>query len=74
MGDLVQIELSGYELTLWLDEAQKIKVEKVHIKAEKTHDTQRVEAIEHPGVGELGRVKSYHVHDAASEIPEGAKI
>ena len=29
MGDPVQIELRGYELTLRLDEAQKIKVEKV---------------------------------------------
>ncbi len=74
MGDPVQIELRGYELTLRLDEAQKITVEKVHAKAEKTHGTQRAAAIEHPGVGELGRAKSYHVHDAANEIPEGAKI
>ena len=74
MGDPVQIELRGYELTLRLDEAQKITVEKVHTKAEKMHGTQRVAAIEHPGVGELGRAKSYHVHDAANEIPEGAKI
>ncbi len=29
MGDPVQIELRGYELTLRLDEAQKITVEKV---------------------------------------------
>ena len=35
MGDSVQIELRGYELTLRLDEAQKITVEKVHTKAEK---------------------------------------
>ncbi len=74
MGDPVQIELRGYELTLRLDEAQKITVEKVHTKAAKTYGTQRAAAIEHPGVGELGRAKSYHVHDAANEIPEGAKI
>ena len=30
MGDPVQIELRGYELTLRLDEAQKIKAEKTH--------------------------------------------
>ncbi len=35
MGDSVQIELRGYELTLRLDEAQKITVEQVHTKAEK---------------------------------------
>ena len=31
-------------------------------------------AVEHPGVGELGRANSYHVHNAANEIPEGAEI
>ena len=41
MGDPVQIELRGYELTLRLDEAQKITVEKVHTKAEKMHGTRR---------------------------------
>ena len=74
MGDPVQIELRGYELTLRLDEAQKITVEKVHTKAEKNHATQRTMAVEHPGVGELGRANSYHVHNAANEISEGAKI
>ena len=74
MGDPVQIELRGYELTLRVDEAQKIMVEKVHNKAEKIHAPQRTQAVEHPGVGELGRAKSYHVHDAANEIAEGAKI
>ncbi len=29
MGNPVQIELRGYELTLRLDEAQKIKMEKI---------------------------------------------
>ena len=72
MGDPVQIELRGYELTLRVDEAQKIMVEKVHTKAEKIHAPQRPQAVEHPGVGELGRAKSYHVHDAANEIAEGA--
>lgn len=32
MGDPVQIKLRGYELTLRLDEAQKITVEQVHEK------------------------------------------
>lgn len=47
MGDPVQIELGGYELTLRLDKAQKITVEKVHTKAAKTYGTQRIAAIEH---------------------------
>ena len=31
-------------------------------------------AVAHPGVGELGRAKSYHVHDEGNEIPKGEKL
>ena len=31
-------------------------------------------AVAHPGVGELGRAKSYHVHDVGNEIPKGEKL
>ena len=41
---------------------------------QKKHAAQRTMAVEHPRVGELGRANSYHVHNAANEIPEGAKI
>lgn len=74
MGDPVQIEIRGYELTLRLDEARKIEIEKVHQRTVKTHTEQRTAAVAHPGVGELGRAKSYHVHDAGNEIPKGEKI
>lgn len=40
----------------------------------KPHTEQRMAAVAHPGVGELGRAKSYHVHDAGNEIPKGEKI
>lgn len=74
MGDPVQIELRGYELTLRRDEAQKITVEQVHEKECIPRGEQRRSAAAHPGMGELGRAKSYHVHDAATEIPKGASI
>lgn len=74
MGDPVQIELRGYELTLRLDEARKIEIEKVHQKSVKPHTEQRIAAVAHPGIGELGRAKSYHVHDAGNEIPKGEKL
>ena len=74
MGDPVQIELRGYELTLRLDEARKIEIEKVHQKTVKPHAEQWMTAVAHPGVGELGRAKSYHVHDAGNEIPKGEKL
>ena len=74
MGDPVQIELRGYELTLRRDEAQKITVEQVHEKVIKSRGEPRRAAVEHPGMGELGRAGSYHIHDAANDIPEGASI
>lgn len=74
MGDPVQIELRGYELTLRRDEAQKITVEQVHEKIAIPRGEPRHAMVEHPGMGELGRAKSYHVHDAATEIPKGANI
>ena len=57
MGDPVQIKLRGYELTLRLDEAQKITVEQVHEKKALPHSEQRRTAVAHPGMGELGRVR-----------------
>lgn len=74
MGDPVQIELRGYELTLRLEEARKIEIEDIHQKAVKSYAERRTMSVAHPGVGELGRAKSYHVHDAGSEIPKGEKL
>ncbi len=74
MGDPVQIELRGYELTLRLGEAQKIEIGKTHQKIAKPYTKQRTASVAHPGVGELGRAKSYHVHDTGNEIPKGEKL
>lgn len=74
MGDPVQIELRGYELTLRLDEARNIEIENIHEKKIKPHTEQRVEAIEHPGVGELGSARTYHNHSNENVIPKGKKI
>jgi len=74
MGDPIQIELRGYELTLRRDEARKIDVEQIHTKMVRPHNEQRRTMAEHPGMGELGRAGSYHVHDAANEIPRGTQI
>ena len=74
MGDPVQIELRGYELTLRLDEARNIEIENIHEKEIKPHTEQRVEAIEHPGVGELGSARTYHNHSNENVIPKGKKI
>ncbi len=74
MGDPIQIELRGYELTLRLEEAQKITVERIHQKNVKPQTAQRGHYAVHPGVGELGRAKNYHSHVSDNEIPKGEKI
>ncbi len=75
MGDPVQIEVRGYELTLRLDEAKKIGIEMLHQKKISTKGKQkRYQSIPHPGVGELGKAKDYHVHDDSRRIPKGRKI
>ena len=74
MGDPVQIELRGYELTLRLEEARKIEIEDIHQKEVKPSAERRTVSVAHPGVGELGRAKSYHDHNAGSEIPKGEKL
>lgn len=74
MGDPMQIELRGYELTLRMDEARKIEIEKIHAKRAVPHIEQRVASVAHPGVGELGRAESYHAHKAGKKIPKGEKL
>ena len=44
MGDPVQIELRGYELTLRLEEARKIEIEEIHTKQEKARQEQEAAA------------------------------
>ena len=56
MGDPIQIEVRGYELTLRLEEAQKIEIENIHQKKmSQPLSEARHETIPHPMVGELGQ-------------------
>lgn len=74
MGDPVQIELRGYELTLRLEEAQKIEIEEIHTKQEQARQEQRKAPVAHPGVGELGRAQGRRIEEGAREIPKGEKL
>ena len=67
MGDPVQIEVRGYELTLRLDETRKIEIEDIHEKKADTYEKQeRYKAIPHPCVGEPLPEKDYHEHEENS--------
>lgn len=74
MGDPVQIELRGYELTLRLEEARKIEIEEIHTKQEKARQEQRKAPVAHPGMGELGRAQGRRIEEGTREIPKGEKL
>lgn len=75
MGDPVQIEVRGYELTLRLDEAKKIEMTEPHEKQQvPKEEEKRYTSIPHPGVGELGKAKSYRDNKNGTAIPKGAKL
>ena len=76
MGDPVQFQLRGYELTLRLEEARKVTVDQVHTKPVRASvvGARRNSSTPHPGVGELVKAGGYHtVHDGAA-IPKGSPL
>ena len=75
MGDPIQIEVRGYELTLRLDEAKKIEIENIHErKVVADSEPQRHKSIPHPRVGELGEANDYHIHDESKALPKDSKL
>lgn len=75
MGDPIQIEVRGYELTLRLDEAKKIEIENIHErKVVSDSKPQRHKSIPHPRVGELGEANDYHIHDESKALPKDSKL
>lgn len=75
MGDPIQIEVRGYELTLRLDEAKKIEIEDIHErKVVADSKPQRHKSIPHPRVGELGEANDYHIHDESKALPKDSKL
>ena len=76
MGDPIEIELRGYELTLRLAEADQIEVEPATVTAHTdTPDRQRHRVVaEHPGMGELGNADDWKQHKLGDAIPKDQPI
>ena len=70
MGDPVEICLHGYELTLRLDDADKIEVEPVPENVKK-EDLPQSGVSEHLGLGEGGR---FHPKGSGDPLPEGTLL
>ena len=66
MGDPMEIRIHGYELTLRLQEAERIGVTEIDTVTEPGREKART-AAEHPGIGEGGR---FHAKGDGHPLPE----
>ena len=69
MGDPMEIQLHGYELTLRLEEADQIEISRVTKTNTDHKNTDHMKVSEHPGLGEEGK---YHSKENEHPLPEGA--
>ena len=69
LGDPMQLQIHGYELTLRLDDASKIEVTPI-AEATKREEYKR-QKTEHPGLGEEGR---YHAKGSGDPLPDGTVL
>ena len=68
MGDPVEIKIHGYELTLRLDDAAKIEIQKItKAQAEEIEENERKASTEHPGLGEGGK---FHPKGTGDPLPQ----
>lgn len=71
MGDPMELQIHGYELTLRLADAEKIEIEEIR---ERTNKHSRITSISreaHPGLGEEGK---YHVKGEEDPYEEGTLL
>lgn len=70
LGDPIEFRIHGYELTLRVDEARQIEIEKIDPKKKEEKDTKNLDA-QHPGFGEDG---IYHELQEVKNEPLTGKI
>ncbi len=68
MGDPMELQIHGYELTLRLADADKIEVSQILERTRKHEDAKDTGKDHHPGLGEDG---IFHSESEASPLPEG---
>ncbi len=67
MGDPLELMIHGYELTLRLEDAEKIQVEPIPEKEKKTDKKLQMHRSVHPGLGEGGK---FHPSGTGNPLPE----
>lgn len=71
MGDPMELQIHGYELTLRLADAEQIEVTPIKERTNKHTRVQQIRPSEHPGLGEGGK---YHHKDDGTPLPEGTLL
>ena len=71
MGDPMELQVHGYELTLRLAEAEQIEVEEISERTNSHSRGERLKPVDHPGLGEEGK---YHSEEDANPLPEGTVL
>ena len=67
LGDPMELQIHGYELTLRLEDAQKIEVEVIQERTNIHKHIEEITPIEHPGLGEDGK---YHEKKDENPLPD----
>ena len=71
MGDPMELQLHGYELTLRLDDAAQIEVEPIQKRSRNHEGPKELSKTAHPGLGEEGK---YHVKGEEDLLPAGEML
>ena len=71
MGDPMEFQVHGYELTLRMDDAAKIAVEPIAVRARSHEGTSDINKSVHPGLGEEGK---YHSKGDGNPLPETEEL
>lgn len=71
MGDPMELQIHGYELTLRLTEAAQIEIEEIKERSQKHKRIESVKDSAHPGLGEEGK---YHSKEDENPLPDGTML
>lgn len=71
MGDPMELQVHGYELTLRLADAEQIVIKPIDERSNQHKRIERIYPKAHPGLGEDGK---YHDKNDGKPLPEGTKI
>lgn len=71
MGDPMELQVHGYELTLRLSEAEKIQIQRITERSNKHERIQKINTSNHPGLGEDGK---YHLKGEGTPLPKGTLL